>query len=57
MRRFRIWVDKQVENVKPVERFIELPDDVTDHEVECAIDDAITDLVCEETDSGWQEIK
>lgn len=57
MRRFRIWVDKQVPNLTPAERTIELPDDATDHEVECALDDAITDFICDQVDSGWEEVK
>lgn len=57
MRRFRLWVDKQVPQLEPIDRVIELPDDATDHEVECAVDDALTDLMCENVDSGWEELK
>jgi hypothetical protein len=55
MRRFMVWLDKQVVGCEPSFDYIDFPDDTPDNviETECA---ALLDIMIgNELDTGWQE--
>lgn len=56
MRRFELYIDKQVVGVKPTIQIIEFDNDTTDAEIEIDCQQILSDMISNEVDSGWNEI-
>ena len=56
MRRFRVWLDRQVPGLSASEEVCEMPDDATDKECEEACADVLQVMIGNELDTGWEEI-
>lgn len=56
MRRFRVWLDRQVTGWEASEEEVEMPDDATDEECREACLDCLNTMISNELDTGWEEI-
>ena len=56
MRRFRVWLDKNVCGSEPIEEILEFNDNATDEECRRACADWLDDMIANELDTGWNEI-
>ena len=56
MRRFRVWLDKQISGVE-FEKTVEMPDSATDKECIEACQDCLDTMIGNLFDTGWEELK
>lgn len=56
MRRYKVWLDKQVTGLEPTEETVEMPDDATDEECRQACAECLDTLISNELDTGWIEL-
>lgn len=57
MRRFKVWLDKNVVGAMPSCEIVEMPDDATDADCQEACSDALQTMISNELDTGWRELK
>lgn len=55
MRRFTVWLSKQVPGVSVAKVPVEMPDDATDEECDAACRETLEDMIGNELDTGWSE--
>jgi hypothetical protein len=56
MRKFLIYLDKQVMGEKPIEQTVEFDDDMTPEDIEEACADILNDMIGSNLDTGWHEV-
>ena len=56
MRKFKVWLDKNVVGLDPSEEIIEFPDHYSDKECERDCADLLDTMISNELDTGWEEI-
>ncbi len=56
MRRFEVWLDKQVAGGDPSIEIVEMPDNATDEECEEACRDCLDTMIGNLLDTGWNEL-
>lgn len=56
MRRFEVWLDKNIVGTEAVTDVVELPDDVTQEQIDEACSASLDNLIGNELDTGWREI-
>ncbi|HEY5262589.1 MAG TPA: hypothetical protein VIJ33_10770 [Solirubrobacteraceae bacterium] len=56
MRRFEVWLDKNVPGIAPSLCEIELSDLASEIEIERACNEALDYLIENELDTGWREV-
>lgn len=56
MRKFRVWLGKNVVGEEPSEEVLEFPDGTSDKECEEACADCLETMIGNELDTGWDEI-
>ena len=57
MRRFIVYLDKNVVGVETDTEIIELPDDATDAQIEEVCADCLDTLIGNNLDTGWRELE
>lgn len=55
MRKFRVWLDKNVPGQSASYETVEMPDGSTDAECEAACRDVLDVMIGNELDTGWEE--
>lgn len=56
MRRFLVYLDKQVPGLDPSREVVEVPDNASDEEVDEACRDVLDTMIGNELDTGWVEL-
>lgn len=56
MRRFEVWMDRNIAGVDPTVQIVEMPESATSVECEEACQDALDTMISNDLDTGWREI-
>lgn len=56
VRRFEVWLDKNVIGTEPSVEIVEMPEDASDAECNEACSDALETMISNELDTGWREL-
>jgi hypothetical protein len=57
VRRFVVWVDRQIPGDDGDKEIVEMPDDATDAECDAECLDCMETMISNSLDTGWQELK
>lgn len=57
MKKFLIWVDKQIPNVEPINQIAFFDDDMSDEEIEESCEEIINTIIQDEIDAGFVELE
>ena len=56
MRRFKVWLDKNIPGVETSYETVEMPDDATDEECEEECASCLDTMIGNVLDTGWEEV-
>jgi hypothetical protein len=56
MRRFRVWLDKNLAGSEPTYETVEMPDSATDAECRSACAECLDTMISNDLDTGWEEL-
>lgn len=56
MRRFEVYLDKQVAGSEPSVEILEFDDDATDEEIQEECAECLQTMIGNELDTGWNEV-
>jgi len=57
MKKFLIWVDKQVHNTEPINEIVFFEDGTSDEEIEESCEEIINSIIQNEIDAGFVELE
>jgi len=57
MKKYLIYLNKQVVGEASIEETVEFDDDMTAEEIEEACADILNDMIASHLDTGWHEVK